>query len=497
MSGPIASIKSDASRVRLLTADGDERWDAPALPEPGDTLAAMQQRIEAAASFIASNPGVRRRLRELVIDVDESECLWTRTVSLSPAVIASDLRRKREEWAKVFPVGGVHPLAQPDQSHTNARRLIERKQPPSKNQHDGRERGIAVLMIPDAAARLLLDALDRQSVRVQSVRSLFHKLADPSGASDRPTCAARVLLEPGERIVWAWGEEAQLLAGGRVGLHHFASLDDDDQAGHNLPGPIDTAAQRLALDWSSWAALLGRAPSSVEVIASPEHAESANRLAQHLSDTAHSAVAVTEHADPVKAVLTGATASTPPPRTGRSQLPRLTSRPTRSVRRRYLLAAATLAVGAAAIAGLGNRLQSAANNRAEAATAERQERLEWVADNLPGIEIQPNQAVVPALRAELTRITGQEPFVEPPAPRPLSEAMQAFFAVVTKPEYEGIVLRSLAIGEGNNDTTVTLGDVSNDFATELIADVRSIEGVMRWDLRSAGRDTQTFVGVWR
>lgn len=468
MTGTAVLVPTDLSRVTVLGSGPSGVWNAQGLPDDGDRLAAVRQRVSTAASFTSSHQSVRRRIGELIVDVDECECVWVRTASTTPAVIASTLRRQAEEWSGVMPIGGVHPL------------LTET--PGGGRDGDGQqpETGVSVLTLPDAALRLYLDALDRAGVRVSRVSSLYHKLAQ---ANTGRGMAATVLVEPGRRAVWAWSDAGRLVAAGRVALSTNEHSADD-------------AARRLALDWGAWSAALSDAPSDVTLM-TIDAGGPAGALGKRLGEITGLSVRTQTTTDPLASVADAA----PPDATGASQLARLSQRPTRATRGRYLVTAAALIFAATAIAGIGWRLQSAAGERSDAATAERAELIEWAQawgrDN--GVQMSPSTPITAAFRDALQEAQQDTGSPEPPSPRPLTDVAREALAVLTDPAYDGVRLIEFKVGEATSGSSFALQNVDSAFATELIAAIESIESAVLWkrSTRRPGGDRRDFRGEWR
>lgn len=163
----------------------------------------------------------------------------------------------------------------------------------------GAPQRLAVLAVPDLAVRLLLDELDRLSVRVGEVTSVWHASArawDPSNAAalspgrlgddhgdDRLVASsdpvtAVVVIEPTGRLHWSWAQSGGLLAAGTMRVARVeATMPDAEPAGDAdaLPRPdvpisvieIHRAdVGRVVAEWLSWAAELGLSPSRVVCI---------------------------------------------------------------------------------------------------------------------------------------------------------------------------------------------------------------------------------------
>jgi|GEM_PF-637779 len=243
----------------------------------------------------------------------------------------------------------------------------------------------AVLAVPDAPVRVLIDELDARGIEIGAVVTLWHAMAsgwDPGageGESAPPT--AVVLVEPEGRLVWSWSRGGELLAGGTMRLSTFSARAepgkalapvDGGAAGGGAPAHAGVSvdfsvadAGRLAMDWLAWSAQLGQCPRRVVCLASPNTGSSASGdgpavlgrlLARVWPGTTIDAVV---HADAVGATLgrlaglgprpshpstaeTNARDALPPGQRPRSALTDLSTRPGRADRAQYRWAAGAM-----------------------------------------------------------------------------------------------------------------------------------------------------------
>ncbi len=494
MAQPALLISSDLSAACIYERDAppDHASLTPPPNEDAPVSETARRRVDEVARWVAAHPQVRRRLAALVIDTDETECHWVQAPSASPAVVANALRSQNEDWASLFPVGGVHPLKPAPEAKKKRR---------SKDEDDDAAiapgpKALAVLTVPDALVRLLLDELDRLSVRPARVLSLFHAMA----AAQQQTrgLAATILHQPGRRTVWAWSQDGDLVAAGRAGLPRSRPPATD--ATEPTPDNESTVASRIALDWAAWSASLATTPESVRIIAAKGDEANAERLAAALrARLGTGGISVSCHCEDNPEAAIAEAAASSDSASPRRELSRLTARPSRATRRRYVLIALTLLIAAAAIGGLGFRLEGAAAARLAAAEEERDERQAWLAENAPDLPVGPGGSSVAALRAELNQVRAAPPFPEPPSPRPIITAFEATFDVLDQPRYDGIQLTLITVGSAIGESRLELDSIPIDVQTPLIADITAAPGPLRWERAASGRASErsAFTGEWR
>lgn len=256
--------------VRLVSAGADELWTVPETDDDPITT------VEVAASWLKGRLG-GRSLRMLCLDAEGGACSWVNAPSTDPRVIAAAMHSATDEdWASSLwsGVSGVQALAQP---------MGVKKQ----GDESARNR-LAVLALAENAARIFIDALDKRSVGVGMVTSIWHVLAmawDPGGVAGRDASAASardsvrvvasgspttgiVLIEPTGRLVWVWSRGGLVLTGGVIRLStavHVGASAEIDRLGPQEPIPSVTKQDigRLTTDWLSWSAQLGEAPQRV------------------------------------------------------------------------------------------------------------------------------------------------------------------------------------------------------------------------------------------
>jgi hypothetical protein len=286
-------------------------------------------------------------------------------------------------------------------------------------------------------------------------------------ASQSPS-AAIVAVDPLGRLVWAWSQSGQLVAGGTMRLRTFAppmpaAADDqavmetdDNGAARRVTAPASDAAPtiefttadtgRLVLDWLSWSAQLGHCPQRVACIGPAPVPTAGTDLAtqpdpgligRSLGEAWPGAtVGVAVHDDPIGATmqrllthdiaqshrraaeLAVAGGSDDP----RGALVGLSARPGRLDRRMHTWIAVGVAAIAVVVGAVGWQLHRAADGAEadiEQANADRKDAIASVKDVVAGIEASTNPKV--DLENEIERLTKQNNSIR--APRPLLKEM--------------------------------------------------------------------------
>lgn len=377
----LVAVRVIAERVGSLA---DERW----APRTGDPT--PLETAEAAADWLDDRlrtlPGRPGHLDAICIDPDGSLCSWISTPSTEPAVIAAISRQS--DTASEAASG--RSAAQSPLSFFSATPLEASVQAlgsphAETDEHPGAAVGTrrtAVLAGADAAARTLVDALDRRRTHVDTVLSLWHAMAlawDPGAPSPAAKArdalvsnfdqvAAILLVTSDSRLLWCWSRQSRVIAGGSIRLP--SKFVSSDQPPLVVLG-TDHAA-RLTTEWLAWAAQLGCAPARIVAVLPDDIVASLADNAPAGPSTFAGALAASwsgapidaaPHADPLQATLrraalsleagaesrgSAAPASNTPDALGGTQLRGLSSRPGRSHRALYVWSA--LAASAAALA---------------------------------------------------------------------------------------------------------------------------------------------------
>lgn len=485
--------------LRLVGSRSDAAWPAPEGP-PGAVF-------DAAARWIKDElAGTRTpdHLAALCLDADGGVFSWINSPSRDPAVVAAVARQADMDRSALGGGGASSPLDYfaPDQSesliqplapslngHAKGLRLPRRRAGranPAQESHR-----LALLAQLDTPARLLIDALDRAGVGVESVLSIWHAMVrawDPGsrpatpGASERavmdaaPPAIAVVLMDPDSRLVWAWGRAGGLLAGGAIRVRRGG-----DEAGWNADADD---ASRLVNDWLAWAAQLGEAPARVVCIVppgeeeSPAIAEFGRALAAGWTGAS---VDLVVNADPLGAtlarladVLEGAPAPVHTDASPDRVLVNLAMRRGRQHRALYLWSAAALVLAGATLAGWGYSVRRRAATISRAAAAGETAWRDKVKDLAPDLSlVRPGQDPLAILKSELDAREKRlrRPEKADPA-MPVMQELETLSFILGNPDY---TLEALSLdSRGLSKLQVVVPDIAQ--AEALLDALRSIAG---------------------
>lgn len=512
MTPPAVLLSADLSSVMLITDSSSETWSAPSLPESPDALV-LRSRIDEASKWASSQPAVKRKIGAVVLDISDATCRWVQSPSAAAPVVAATLRTQTEEWSSRLPLGGVEPIIDElprERSFEFIRSRLESRsarkpgdtraaEPTNTGATEAGAR-MAVLIMPDALVRLWLDRMDRSGVNIDSVLSLWHALALSWGDEQASGVRAVVMVEGEGRVVWAWADGTRLIVGGSLQLERPETGDASPPHHHRA----EAAAQRISLDWVTWSAQLGVAPDEVLVIAEASD-PLAEQLVGSLSDRWDGIPSRQTRSDhPLReTVARAAAAIRSVPRTERGPrrwMSRLSTRPTRATRRRYLAGSLALGLLAVAIVGLGYRLSEESTDRRSQAAEIRSETLANIEQSVP--DFNPTQNIAIQLRERITELENAPQFVDPPAPKPIYEEMLTFLEFL-ETEYPDAEIRNLRLSQGGtvpNEFEVDMPSVSD--RVELIADLPNLNTRIRWEPRTTRTNrpsTSTLlslIGTW-
>ena len=500
--------------ARLVGSLTEERWEAPAHRGSdngaADPVEVARDAARWVAGHLAARDGQRPRLRVVCLDTDGAACGWLTAPSAEESVVAAAAATRVDSDSSS---GLNDPWASPGESTVQALAEGGASRPAAGGTAVAEgERRLAVLAVPDAGARVFLDALDDAGVSASSVVSLWHAAAtawDPAGpASPGPSLrgdrvvattapvTAVVLVDPAGRLVWSWSRAGELVAGGSIRL---PSRDED-------PAVTGADVGRLATDWLGWSAQLGVAPARI-VVVTPRLVEDGDSLSSAgLGEGLGRAwpgatVDLATHDDPLGATLRrlaefGAAGPAADPR---ASLVRLTHRPGRAHRSLYRAAALAILGAAAGLAAVGVRAWSAAGTIRGQRETIRAATLTRMAEVLPDVAASPYPDK--DLDDELARLkavsaAGRE--IQPA--KPILAELDAISAVLTKdtkPYKISLADSSVSLGVVVPITNLAAGQ-------ELIDSLRSVGG-SHCDWRESG-DTQAqgadkllvyFYGAWR
>ncbi len=469
------------TRARLLGDGWSGEWRAPASTPPDDGASASApgdaalDSARAAAAWIAQQLGVRREraLDTLVVDTDGAMCLWLGAPSDDPRVVAAALLQggSRSDhdavtghndavmFAAAEGLGTERSIqaARPDdepEAPAASRSLLSRRGGAATAEAP-RQR-MAIMSVPDAAVRVVLDTLDTAGIAVESVTSLWHAAAkawDPSSAprtdagglgADRfaaessPTSAV-VLVDPVGRLLWCWTRQAKVLACGSMLLRRVevgagvAALLEPGGPDTADPGSLaavecsEAEASRLCVDWLGWSAQLGVNPDRIVYVGPPSADGPGPAFAQAIGQRWPGAfVDAATDEDPVGTTLARTRTSVPwadadlAVADGRRALVDLSQRPGRAHRSYYHWIAGAVAAAAVVVAALGWKMRSAAGEaqaQLDAFKATRTEALKSLEARIPGLSSQPDpvgriRGFINELRARAERVRPEVPLMD-------------------------------------------------------------------------------------
>ncbi len=275
--------------ARLITEQADERWElGDGETDAGDAARAVSGWI---AERLRAVGGRHATIDVLCIDVDGGACSWVSAPSADPRVVEAIIRQGPGLGEETDFAGSTSPSATlgADVDVPGAATLQPLVATTNKRSRSGAvdaRRRLAVLAIPDAAVRVVIDELDRVGIDVGHVMSYWHAVAqawDPSAeksramtvaddrvvSEDEPTTAS-VVIDPAGRLIWTWSRGGELLTAGAMRLVRGG----DDNA--LLVSRADVG--RLAAEWLAWSAQLGQAPSRVVCVAPESLVEDGDSL---------------------------------------------------------------------------------------------------------------------------------------------------------------------------------------------------------------------------
>ncbi|MFG0306209.1 MAG: hypothetical protein ACF8Q5_08355 [Phycisphaerales bacterium JB040] len=488
--------------IRLVTESSDDHWDASAY-KPHDFAIAAESGAEWIQGKDLSGPV--RAIDTLCVDADGGACSWLSLPDTNPSTVRSMIE------SQGMPEGD-DPYSEASAELTSGRfpdlpgeLSLEPLAPsgPSGVATAPRSR-TPVLAMPDATVRLMLDALDRRGIRVETVCSLWHAAArvwDPSSplahrgsfrgdrvvSTDAPVTAV-VLIDPlAQRLVWSWSSAGDLLAAGSMRVR--TAVDRDVQRlGLDTVGEIERRAVvtdaeigRLAQDWLAWAAQTGLAPSRIVCVGSPsplgDEGMTPARVGESLAARWHDAsVDVVDEPDAVGLTLRRLASPEAAPIEGShgTQLVALTRRPGSAHRSLFRWAGIALMVLGVGFVVVAMALFGRANRYSREIPALSGEFRDTIATVDPALAGDPF-----ALTRLRETVANQRRALAPTneqAPAPVAETFDTLSLVLGVP---GIKLSSLSVSSVAVNFQVITPDLST--AEQLGVSLRSIGGLpLNW-----------------
>jgi len=491
--------------------------------------------------------GGRPTLDLLCVDADGSLCSWLTAPSGDARVIGALARHGGSEWsgdgedqdsgasrapavlaayAGVPGEASLQALGAPPEA-----RVARKRGAPAAVEAKIR---LPVLAVPDGPARVLVDALDTEGVRVDAVCSLWHAMSaawDPAGSAnmaalragreesaavvaESTAVCASVLVEPSGRLLWTWSRGGSLIAAGSMRLRVERTAD-------GVPGLVRVRrvdASRLAAEWLAWSAQLASAPTRLtcvtpELWASEESGEGsldAAGLGAALGRALPGAtVDLAVDSDPIgttlRRVAAGLEAAAEAGTTDAarveagSSLMELSRRPGQAHFRLYLWSALAIAMSAAGIGALAWKFRAEATElregaRRTAAAARELFQNAGVGAAYPGKELETVQTRVAALEKTNAPIARSSE-----AAMPILEELETLSLVLGIPEVE---IETITLDSRiSNQVIVTVPTLAEGEA--LLGALRSVAGSHLTDWvptfappGSSGRVRCTFRAGW-
>ncbi|MBY0312951.1 MAG: hypothetical protein K2W85_12845 [Phycisphaerales bacterium] len=334
-------------RLRLIAAGLSRTWTAPEARDAGS--GGLDTRVggggaagiprTGAAWITETLAGVGlKRLAAVCVDNEGSICAWLSAPSPDPRIIQATVASSsmdHEGGGSGAGVGAARLLAMTDgsagstgvttglgEASLQALATIDPAEQGGGSSRFGLQRRkatpsvtarnrYAVLAVPDAPVRVLLDELDAKGIEVDRVMSVWHALAMAWDGAHAPAARGRGAIESdavpaatiavehspgGGRLVWAWTRSGELVAGGSMRLSNvvqrptepaapIAPLESTDLAtpeigtqARRVSEEVESTpsiefttedAGRLAMDWLAWSAQLGHCPRRVVCLSVP------------------------------------------------------------------------------------------------------------------------------------------------------------------------------------------------------------------------------------
>ena len=557
-------------RVRLVAAGLTRTWTAPdagavsSAAQPTEGPGAALSNAKLAGKWIAEtleSVGLRR-LAWLCVDADGSVCAWLSAPSPDQAVIEASILQAAQDagagdaaglgagrlLAMASPSGATGLAVVPDTSMQALATIdevpVEDAAPKKKligggagaRPVSGRKHRFAVLAVPDAPVRVLIDELDQLGVEVDAVCSLWHAMAQAwdraaggSALESSGESFASVLVEPSGRLVWSWSTGGQLVAGGTMRLATLARAASEpapetmpvDGATRRMMDPdlppmlefTSSEVGRLVMDWLAWSVQLGQCPRRMVCLATPTltdgGVEGAGALGRKLAAAWPGAtVDAGTYDDPVGATIARLAGlggeDTPAPTAGpagmsaRSVLMPLSSRASRADRSKYRWAAAGVLMCAVAVGAVGwqlGRAARAAEDAADQAAKARLAKLVELEAIIPGLSQDRDakgtlETKVNKLREEAGKIRAPRPVIE--------ETLRLLKALSTVHDVKLTEFDCNAMF--NAKAVLTVPDAETGPA--VLEQLRAIPGVLPWtgtvpaSFSSSAARSYVLTGIW-
>jgi len=500
-----------------------------------------------------------RTLSMLCLDVDGSTCCWLSSPSEEPSILnvvarsSSALQSESDTargsaaidfYAPSVQDSSIQALSRADATgSTSAQRSSDQRKSKAAEKVRRAAGGptvasqrLAILAMTDVPARLLVDALDKASIPVESAASLWHAMAlawDPgwtasgeanaAGADPLVSLAATeicatIVIDVGSnlsaphggtsglggggggvcpRLIWCWSRGGQLLVAGSMRLRTASAASSNISADAPAPesaissaGPVigEDEAGRLTAEWLGWAAQLSCSPRSVTCLMPSGDpglvAAFGTTMAKLWPQSSFDAAM---HADPVEATLFRAadrleqTPKAAGVASSGTSLISLASRHGRAHRNLYIWSSLTVAACAVVAGAVALQLRSLTAGAKAQTQSVMSQSAKLVTEYFPDARPGPGYSLLMATNDEVAKLRNLS---EPPRrtePRlPILEELTTVSMVVGNSNY---ALESLDF-EASSTATQKMTIVANSLAdAEAMTDaLNSIAGskVERW-----------------
>lgn len=489
-------------RVRLIgPGDRDMSWQRGS-EEPDEAP-------RAAAGWVREQ--VRKGRVRVVVDTDGGVCSWLTVPGGEAHVLEAMVRQAAGslgEGGNEAAAPGVMAASVlgPDAAIPGGATVQALAEPDTRQDgSDENRRRKAVIAVPDASVRLMLDALDSLGVDVAGVWTTWDALAeawDPTsrergGGDSISTDAgvtAVVLVEPCGRVAWSWSRRGEVIAAGAMRVGRV----EGDDASH-APVVRETNVGRLIGEWLGWGAQLGAVPRRVALLMPPtETGLSAAAVGRQLASAWDDVgVDVLGEDDPMGRTLRAWRELDDEDPAHGGTLHALSERPGRGHRGLYRWAAAAVLALAGVVGMAAWQTWSAVGDARDTADELKAERLELIRSTDQALLLEPDPVGSLLSRVEqLRRAQAAPPEVQ--SLWPVLNELDTLTLVLMGVPME---LQSLELNQFNASLVGTVPDTETYEA--LSEGLRSIDGfIEEWtgsatDVRGADGALQaSFTGRW-
>ncbi|TVQ61546.1 MAG: hypothetical protein EA379_06320 [Phycisphaerales bacterium] len=554
-------LRSDFGVVRLV-ADGREhiwRAETPNEEEQADAIWWRSQ-AQRAAAWVVETVGSGGTIDLVCLDADDASCAWVGAPSDDARVVGAVMRQPESAWEDLGAEGAILPLTDPPENeNTPLSGALTLSVLQRRAKAAGAGRRFPVLCLPDALARLWLDDLDKQGVRVGVVLALWHAMSlawdtppepperpepsDTPSASEAPTASkgrtkagasggdraeggssadapalspsvaapvVGVVLVQDRRISWSWSRAGRLLVGGEQRVPNAApdpnapvadafAMSESQGEGVSVPEEpaqdFGAACARLSLEWLTWSAQLGEGPERVIVVG-----VDASALGELIGRTWPEATVETVVEEDALAATIGraaALSSRVSDHDPRASFVPMSRRRGRAHQRLYTWAGAAMALLGVGIGAMAWR----AHERRNALQSEREAVVSLIRARVSEATGTRADAAFPVrtLESALERVRRERPDFEDPArARPIMKEMTRLARVLADLTPSGLEIDEIVMDERTPNARVFVPDFA--LGEDLRERLRASPGGVRWDVtfesQEPNRQRWRLVGLW-